>query len=190
MHNDCNLCTQQTGYLYVFDRTKSDIVTYALTGVSNTILMTTNVFFIYNVWTVYWRMAKLPYVQVLIIVSITVASIDIVYRLMLLKWCLQKVVTTSQKGVQNTEVPPKKIPVHCPRLHQRHLDDQNVVAIPVYQVHLIDRHRLQFLGRHNIILFAHQPLHHPPQNHQGHNLVVFTIIHYIDNYGHFNQLVE
>lgn len=170
----------------MFDHTKSELVTYALTGVSNSVLMTTNVFFIYNVSTIYWRMAKLPYVQVLVIVSITVASIDIVYRLMLLKWCLQKVVgidKNAQKGVQNTEVSPKKVPVYCPNLSQRHLDDQNVVA---YQVILIDYGNLRpiqiFVPPNDVVYFAHQPLHDHPQIH--------LITHYIDYYGHFNELVE
>ena len=171
--------------------------------------MITNIFFIYNVWSVYWRIAKLPYVQVLMIISLTVASIDIVYRLMLLRWCLQKVVigenvTTMSNinGIQNTEIPPQRVPVYFPSWCQRHLDDYVHVCVPIYEVLLIDRHRLRFLppiqmfNPPNIIFICHQPRHNPHQYHligQNHNLVVveeFITIHYVDGYGHINQLVE
>lgn len=142
--------------MYVFDRTKSDTVTYILTGVSNSILMITNTFFIYNVWSAYWRIAiKLPYLQVLTIVSLTVASIDIVYRLILLKWCVDKVVSgknftavaSSQEGSQNTEAPPQEIPIYRPSWHLEHLDGagHDRALVPVHEIVLIDRHRLQFL---------------------------------------------
>ena len=153
--------------MYVFDRKESNTDTYILTGASNGVLMITNMVFIYNVWSVYWRIAKLPYVQVLTIVSLVVASVDIVYRLLLLKWSVEKVIigknvatTSLQTGIQNTETPPINVPVYFPRWHH-------------YEVLLIDRRRLRFLGRPynnfpptciplNIIGFAALQ---PPQNH-------------------------
>ena len=169
-------------------------------------------FFIYNVWSAYWRIAiKLPYLQVLTIISLTVASIDIVYRLMLLKWCVEKVVsgenvtavTPSQEGIQNTEALPQEIPIYRPSWHQERLNGagHDRALVPVHEIVLIDRRRLQFLamGRPcnnfrlrfippGIIAFVpDQP--HVNQNH-NHLAVEVIAIHYIRGYGYVNQLVE
>lgn len=198
--------------MYVFDRTNRDTTTYIFTGVSNGVLMITNIFFIYNVWSAYWRIAiKLPYLQILTIISLTVASIDVVYRLILLKWCVDKVVSgknftavaSSQEGIQNTEAPPQEIPICRPSWHLECLDGagHDCALVPVHEIVLIDRHRLQFLtmGRPynkfplrfippGIIAFV------PDQPHvyQDHNRVAVEVIaiHYIRGYGYVNQLVE
>ena len=189
--------------MYVFDREKSDTITSILTGASNGILMIMNVVFMYNVWSVYWRIAKLPYVQVLTIVSLVVASVDIVYRLLLLKWSVEKVIigknvatTSLQTGIQNTETPPINVPVYFPRWHH-------------YEVLLIDRRRLRFLGRSynnfpliffplNIIFATHQPPH-KLNLHQNHRILLnnnqrmaeeLNVIHYIHDQEHINVLVE
>ena len=179
--------------------------------------MITNTFFIYYVLSAYWKIAiKLPYLEILTIVSLIVASIDIVYRLMLLKWCVEKVsgknftaVTPSQGSIQNTEAPPQELPtlICRPSWHQERLNGagHDHALVPVlkfnYVVVLIDRHRLRFLamGRPynnfrlifippDIITFVPDQ---PPiyQNHD-HVAVEEIIIHNIHGYRHINQLVD
>jgi hypothetical protein len=176
-----------------------------LTGVSNGVLLITNVFFIYNVWSAYWRIAiKLPYLQALTIVSLIVASIDIVYRLILLKWCVEKVVTGKNfTGIRNTEAPPKIVPIYLPICHRGHLDGAGnaYASVPVYDIEIREIHhrKLCFRGRpYNkfplmfippgvIVFVPDQP--HIYQNHNRMGVEVI-VVHYIHGYVHLNQLVD
>ena len=176
--------------------------------------MIANQIFIYSVLSAYWRIAiKLPYLQVQILtivsVSLIVASIDIIYRLILLKWCVEKVVSGKnfsavalpQGGIQNTEAPPQEIPIYRPSWHLERLDgaghDHALVPVLNYEVILIDRLRFLAMGRpyNNFRLIFILPgiiafVPDQPPIYQNHDRVAVDVIHNIRGYRYVNQLVE